>query len=286
VPGLLVLIPAQMTAVTAATVPAKPFVVYDATLYHSKPDLTLHGIRSLKIIYVTEFGENWHNSSSARNGLPEESTVTRLAKQWSESERIVAIDIEHWPLTGDAVKVQESLAKYRQVAKWFHEAAPSMNIGFFGIVPMAAYGWSLGGEDSTEYRAWQEHNDRLIPLAEQVDVMFPHLYTYYPDQTAWVRYATENIKEARRYGRPVYVFLWHRYESGGGFGGQEIPPDYWELQLNTAYEHADGLVIWGGWGKHGPEPWDEAAPWWQATKRFMSRLDGVAPRAPSDLKAR
>lgn len=274
--------PVSNNPATASTVPEK-FIVFDATLYQSKPDLSRFGLKSLRVIYVTEFGEQWYNSP-ARMQLPQEDSVKRLATKVASTEELVAIDIEHWPLTGDASTVQESINKYRQIAKWFHKAAPAMHIGFFGIVPMAAYGWSLKGPESTEYKSWQQINDGLIPIAREVDAIFPHAYTYYPDQEAWVRYATENIKEARRYGKPVYVFLWPRYESTPGrIVRKDLQADYWELQLETVRKLADGLVIWGGWGDTGPEQWNDDAPWWQVTKRFLNRIDTVAPARPKDF---
>lgn len=281
----LVYQPEAITAQLEASAP-RPFEVFDGTLYHSKPDLSRLGFKPLKIIYVTEFGEDWYYGPTKMQ-LPHEEVVKRVAKTAAGRERLVVIDIEHWPLTGAPTTVQESLAKYRKIAKWFREAAPSLELGFFGIVPMAAYGWSLKGSESLEYQSWQQINATLVPLAEETDVLFPYLYTYYPDQAKWVRFATENIKEARRYGKPVYVFLWPQYEEKAGqFAGKPVPADYWELQLETIRKFADGVVIWGGWGSNGPEPWNEDAPWWQVTKRFMDRIniDRVAPSEPSGLK--
>ena len=64
-----------------------------------------------------------------------------------------------------------------------------------------------------------------------------------------------------------------------------LPPDYWMLQLETITKHADGVVIWGGWGDHGPEPWNEEAPWWQVTKRFMQRLGPSSLSSPTAARA-
>jgi hypothetical protein len=268
--------PPPIEPTVSAAIP-RPFVVFDGTLFHSKPDLSRYGVMPLKIIYVSEFGEQWYNSA-ARMQLPDEHKVKQLAREMGVKESLVVIDIEHWPLTGDPRTVDESVRKYQQIARWFHEATPALRIGFFGIIPMAAYGWSLRGPESSEYKKWQQVNDRLIPLAQEVEVVLPHTYTYYPDETAWVRFAVENIKEARRYGKPVYVFLWPQYtEQAGSLAGKDVPPAYWRLQLETIRKHADGVVIWGGWGTNGPEPWNEDAPWWQATKRFISRIDRSVP---------
>ena len=132
---------------------------------------------------------------------------------------------------------------------------------------------------SVGYSTWQAENDRLAPLAKDVDAFFPSLYTFYADRNGWVRYATAQINEARRYGggKPVFVFLAPQYhESNKILGGRFIEPKYWKLQLETASQQADGIVIWGGW-KNGPAEWDEAAPWWKATKEFL-REKGICAK--------
>lgn len=274
--------PNAISAPVEASV-SRPFEVLDGTLYRSKPDLSSLGFKPLKIIYVSEFGKDW-SSGPTKMQLPPEDVVKQVARTAAATESLVVIDIEHWPLAGSPSLVQESLDKYRRIATWFHEAASTMEIGFFGIVPRAAYGWSLKGADSWEYQSWQQVNEALAPLAEKVDVMFPYAYTYYPDQAEWVRFATENIKEARRYGKPVYVFLWPQYvDNAGKLAGKPVPEDYWKLQLETVRKLADGMVIWGGWGPNGPEPWNEDAPWWKVTKRFLERHP---PQAPNSLKVR
>jgi hypothetical protein len=55
--------------------------------------------------------------------------------------------------------------------------------------------------------------------------------------------------------------------------------------LNTVYQHADGVVIWGGWGDNGPESWNEEAPWWQVTKRFMQRFNPPSLSPPTGVRA-
>ena len=50
-----------------------------------------------------------------------------------------------------------------------------------------------------------------------------------------------------------------------------IDADFWRLQLETVAEHADGVVIWGGWDfdHNRPARWDERVPWWQATRASL-----------------
>jgi hypothetical protein len=115
-----------------------------------------------------------------------------------------------------------------------------------------------------------------MQMTPYVDAIYPSLYTFYPDQDGWLKYALANISEARRYGKPVYVFLWPQYhESDPAVAWRFIPADYWRLELETAKQYADGIVIWGGWQYSGKRlnwllEWDDTAPWWIETQDFMA----------------
>lgn len=258
---------------SVSTAPAHPFVVYDGTLYKNKPSLSGYGIKPINILYVSRFWDNWNNNPR-KDELPDEKIVRQLAREAKDKDELVVLDIEHWALSGIDEVVTNSLEKYSTVLRWFRNEAPKLQVGYFGIMPRADYFGSRKGVDSRDYQTWQKENDRLRPLAGMVNVIFPYLYTFYPNQHDWVNFAVENIKEARRYGKPVYVFLWPQYsETNMLLAHQYIPKDFWRLQLETAREYADGIVIWGGWSKNGPEEWDDKAAWWQVTKEFMEKLD-------------
>lgn len=268
----------QLSAAAAPALPTEvsssKFKVFDGTLYRDKPDLGRYGIYPIEILYATRF---WPDTRSVRamEQLPDERRVRRAAREALAAKHPVVIDIEHWPLDGDDMQLHANLAKYATVLQWLRNEAPDLNLGYFERLPMAAYGWALDSPDSRDYRRWQAENERRGDLAPFVDAVYPPLYTYFPDRRDWVRYAMANLREAHRYGKPVYAFLWPQYsERNKELGQQYLPADYWRLQLETARKYADGIVIWGGWdGKHGaPAAWNEAAPWWQVTREFMSTL--------------
>lgn len=243
------------------------FVVFDGTMYRNKPDLSKYQIQPANIIYSGRF---W-NDKTRMGEVPSEHTVRRLAREAAERGDMTVIDIEHWLLNRSDAEVQESLLKYTTVAKWFRQEAPGTRIGYFGMFPLPDYDRARGALGYWRYRAWQQDNDRLKPLANVVDVIFPEAYTLQYDPAEWVKYATALITDARRYGKPVYVFLWPQYsEKNKLLAHQYLPTDFWQLQLDTAKRHADGVVIWGGWdGKNQQAAeWDETAPWWQVTKHF------------------
>lgn len=256
----------------------KTFVVFDSTLYADKPDLTLYGIKPIAILYAGQFGHEWVKDVTK---LPDKASVQRLAREAGAKSRSVVIDIEHWPVKGDSDQVQESVSKYMTVLQWFKEAAPELLVGYYGVPPLRDYWRAIRPPTSKEWQSYSEDNDRLKPLAGAVDLVFPSLYTFYTDQGGWVRYAYGQIAEARRCanGKPVYVFLWPQYhDSNRELKGTYLANDYWRLELETAKQYADGIILWGGWGNNNrPAKWEEDAGWWKVTKEFMNTIQRPNP---------
>lgn len=248
----------------------RPFMVYDATLYKNKPDLSKYGIHPLNILYVARFYEKGEPSER----MPSRNRVKKIAQEAATKGEMIVIDIEQWPVKGDDAVVADSVRKYTQLAKWMHEFEPRLRIGFYALPPLQDYYRAISGPGSTEYTAWQKDNDRLRSIVAAVDVLFPSAYTFFANRQEWKQYAIEQIREARRFEKPVYVFLWPQYHESNRFYGETyLSPEYWRLELETAREYADGVVIWGGWSKGGPASWDEQAPWWRVTQKFMSQME-------------
>ena len=264
----------------------KPFIVLDGTGYSNKPDLSVYGIGPIPLAYTAEFGPDWYKDADR---LPDLTAVQAVARRKAQQKGLlVALDIEHWPLNGSPDSVRDSLTKYMTVLQWFKAAAPGLLVGYYGAPPLHDYSRAIKDTSSQEHQAWMAMNDQLRSLASAVDVLFPSLYTLYPDQAGWKKFAIAEIEEARRYGggKPVYVFLWPQYhDSNLIVGGQYLSADYWLLELETAKEYADGIVIWGGWDMKLNKPmiWDESAPWWKVTKEFMKSTDQSPPPVPGGL---
>ena len=269
----------------AQSIPSpKPFLVFDGTLYSDKPDLSVYGIRPITVAYAGSFGSDWYKQADR---LPDLQAVQAVARDAQQKGHVVVLDIEHWPLGGSPDSVQDSLTKYKTVLQWFRDAAPGFSVGYYGAPPIQDYWRAIKEASSQEHRAWMAENNRVRSLAGAVDVLFPSLYTFYPDQAGWKKYAIAQIEEARRYGngKPVYVFLWPQYhDSNLLLGNRFLPEDYWLLELETARQYADGIVIWGGWGTdNSPARWDENAAWWTVTKKFMKNREQSPPVAPTSL---
>jgi hypothetical protein len=159
--------------------------------------------------------------------------------------------------------------------EWIHTEAPGIRMGYFGIIPQPAYSWSLKSESSRQFQDWQVNNEALKPIATMVDVIFPCIYTYYNNPDEWRKFAIQTIREAKRYGKMVYCFIWPQYsEKNKILKHSYIDSDFWSLQLRTVYEHADGIVIWGGWDGDTNKPlvWDNEAAWYKETKYFLENI--------------
>lgn len=273
--------PSSIEPTASASIP-RPFVVFDATLYKDKPSLAPYQIRPITLLYESRL----FVADQPPAAVPHEDIVRSLAYELRDSQEPVVLDIERWPLKGDEITVRSTVDKFLKVFSWFEKEAPRVAFGVYGTVPVPDYWRAIRDPASAEFQSWQQDNDRLERISDRVDALFPSIYTFYPDRQGWVTYAIAQIAEARRKakGKPVYAFLWPQYHGSNELLGlRPLDQSYWELQLNTVYQHADGVVIWGGWGENGPEPWNEEAPWWQVTKRFMSRLDQTAPAVPKDF---
>ena len=173
-------------------------------------------------------------------------------------------------------QVDKSIADMRQAIGWLRDERPQLKVGIYGYMSQsddyAATIWSGDIQNLAQtdpwYAAslpkfaeriadWQATSDYLSPLANDVDYMFPALYTGTTDPNSWADVARNTIEDSRRYGKPVIPFIWPYYHEGIGnsLGGTELPQGYWQRQLDTVRDFADGAVIWNQHAVIGNEPW-------------------------------
>ncbi len=241
---------------------ASRFVIYDGTAYLHKPDLALFGVMPITVIYS---GSLW-KSMKAPIEIPDANTIHALALRARKSTGIAVMDIECWPVLGDPAAVARGIHNYEGTLRLFKQASPTLRIGYYGVAPTWNYWIAIGAHDTAGYKLWQAENDRVAPVAAIADVLFPAIYTFYKDRDGWRKYAIANIKEAHRIapGKPVYVFLLPQFDEAGK-APDYLPREYWRMELETAREYANGVVIWGGSG----QTWEDRAPWWLETQAFL-----------------
>lgn len=237
----------------------------EAMSFEGMPDLRTVGLERASII------AHWMwPKSKISDQLPSRTLVNRHVKNAvTAGQKIIILDIEHWPVTGADYQVKDSIMKYRTVAQWAADAGPDAVIGYYGVAPIRDYWRALLPPNNYQYQRWQRENSRIAEIVQDVKALFPSLYTFYDDPLGWERYAVANLKEARRIsgGKPVYAFLWPYYhESNRKLSGTPLRGDYWRRQLKLVREHADGVVIWGGWQQR----WDPNAAWWLETLSMLA----------------
>lgn len=265
----LALVPLQ--AAVARDNQTHRFELFDAMLFSGQPDFSKYGFKHLRIVDDHElYGPGQSNTS-----VPSVEQIKKIVAGGAGPGGIIVIDLEQWPMTG--ANAAASRQNYIETLDRFRKASPNGKFGLYDVLPGRQYWPAMGPRGGAVYRSWEQSVDLTRPIVPHVDALFPSLYTFYPDQSGWVRYATENLRQARRIadGKPVYCFLWPQYHDSAATPFALIPGDYWRLQLETCRKLADGVVIWGGYtSKNGftQLPWDDNADWWKATLNFVKTL--------------
>lgn len=244
------------------------FGLYQALIYRGMPGLEKFGISRVKII------DRGALTDDTADPKVDPQRVEALVASVPHDQTPLVLDFEQFHTSGSADTVNRSIQRLNDIGAAFRRALPGRRIGHYGAIPIRDYWRAITNDrNNAKFRAWQEENDRLALLEKQVDVLFPSLYTFYDDKEGWRRYAIAQICEARRISnKPVIAFLWPEYhDSNQRVRDRFLPGDYWQLQLETVYRYADGVVIWGGYDLQNRQPrdWDENAEWWKRTKAFL-----------------
>jgi hypothetical protein len=253
----------------AAARPApRGFLIFDGLLYSPMPDL-----RELGMPKLLGAGSTW--SKNVSHDQVDPAGIKSAVEYLRGLTRNYYFDLEEWRLLGvPREEVDANIDKLARTADIARQVAPDMKFGFYGVAPRSPY-WAvlLNKKDDLE-ELWTTNRHSAV-IAARVDYLFPSLYTFYDDPSGWELAALATLKEARQYDKPVYPFLWPEFhDSNVKLRGTQIPREFWRRQLELCRQHADGLVLWGGF----KQLWDEEAPWWVETKSFVKSLG--APSSP------
>ncbi len=252
------------------------------------------GVDDILITYGDLFGRG--PNGELLDDMVAEHRVREFARRAADSGRKWVVDIEHWAHDinkADEATVQETMDKFLQLIEWAKDERPHVEIGIYGIMPIRNY-WTpnelerrtaqleeakadgnafwigvfqdLVDTEQSRYDKWENANDFLQPLADQVDFIVPSLYTFYDNPEAWETYAEHNLEQAASYGKPVIPFLMPHYHNAGPLTGEMNGEDF-RAQLDFVRDNADGVVIWRGFSA-----WDTGEGWWQATTDFTAAL--------------
>jgi hypothetical protein len=256
------------------------FEVYQSMGFDTLPTAVMdkHGIKQLTLY---GHGHLWVKKDPF---LPEPNFAeikNRASASKKNNDTLVSLDIEMWEFDPKVTsKNKKTIDRFVNVAKTFRQQSPDVRFGFYSQLPLRNYWDPIRNSKklASGYADWQAVNRSMQPIADQVDVIMPSLYTFYKDRAGWLIYAEENIKEARKYGKPVYIYLWPQYtpDTDAKLARAEfIDHDFWKLQLETVFRLADGVIIWTPKGIN--QKWNENAPWWNFSKRNASGWRRIHP---------
>jgi|SRR5688572_19892171 hypothetical protein len=249
-----------ITPTAGAAEQPQAFDARNAMRFANLPDLTRYGLKDVTVVYANALWPKKVQRSEPDTSFIRSETIPRMRRKATD---LVVIDVEHWDLTGTSPDaIERNIKRYVTILDTFRTHMPGVRIGLYSTVPIRNYWTPVKGKPA-ELATWRSENERLKPIADASDVIFPSLYTFYDDRDGWLTYAQANIAEAKQYGRPVYPFLWPQYHTTWG----PIDRDFWRLQLETVYDNADGMVIWSP--AKGKPRWNPEAPWWQETVDFL-----------------
>lgn len=242
---------------------AKSFPIFESVSYTNRPNSI--GFKRATILYEDML---WRNGEP-KTGPPNTDSLNywvNLIRTLNYNGPLI-LDIEHWPIYTDPTTRQYMV----DILNAFKVPNRLYQVGYYAMIPQRNHIEALS-PGSSGYLAWQQRNTFVKPIADAEEILFPSLYTLYPDQIRWDQYTLENIKEARRIAptKKLYCVLWPQYHqvTPGGIGLTYIDPEFWWHQLMTVFRLCDGLIIWR---INDGQTWREDYPWYLVTKEFAKR---------------
>jgi hypothetical protein len=243
---------------------SKSFIVTHSMNYKNAVDLSAYGVPKSPMIY-----EALLFPSRKSDEIIEGEELKRVINGIKLGPLPLIIDIERWSIYSDNEDARgKSREKFLKVLESIRAARPGIKVGYYDVVPVMRYWPVVDVARKSEKRSWENLNKRAAEdFVPHVDAIFPSLYTLYGDQQGWKAYAEETLRVTKSFGKPVYCFLWPKYQGGDReLTGKYLSAEYWNLELETCYKYADGIVIWN----HEPnKEWDPNTEWWQQTLKFM-----------------
>lgn len=256
--------------------------IFEGLLHSGKPNLeALYRVGYIPMV-TKNAGSPPYPGWEDELGLPTAAWYDAMVAATNPPRNIILLDHEQWPY-GTQAERQATAAKYVTLYQEIKSRRPGWRIGWYTDPVRRQFFSSIADPASAGYRTWQaENNDLAAIMAPFTDVFMPSLYVHYssdhgPQNLDWITtYLIAHINEAKRlrrmYGRmesPIYPYVWWRRADDA----RDLDAHVWELVVRTVLEHADGLVLWGGFkttAPAGPLPWDENAPWWVTIKARLT----------------
>lgn len=223
----------------ASALPAFSFDYYDEGKCSRPFYLNNVGVKHVEILYEYNF---WGGRQDRKIYPETEKIISALQRVATD---LVVIDIEIWDSGKDYS--EDVFNNYLVLASDIRKIRKDIQFGFYGVLPKRGFYEAISELNTPKRKNWIDSNDARKPLAAAVDVLFPSLYTFYPDRARWITFAENQLKEAKRLAgnKKVIAFVWPRYhESNRILGGRYIGKEFFFAQLSFLQSHADGVIVW------------------------------------------
>lgn len=217
----------------------KTVKIFDATKYGNPPT----GLdSSLVMVYESEL------FSTADRSQVDYQKVAEVAQQ-NQNADIVCLDIEVWKTNdGNIIQLNDSLSKFREVARTFKENAPKPALGLYAIPPRTDARMAPSLEFSTDYSRWRELCERMEMLGDYIDVIFPTFYARYEDQVTQQKMIQQYMYAAHRYGIkrviPFYAPYFVGVVDNPEITDQMLSGAYTQMIMDVIAKHTDEMALW------------------------------------------
>ena len=178
----------------AAAENAQAFDARNAMRFSNLPDLTPYGLKDVTVVYASELWPKKARRSEPDLSFIRAETIPRVRRKATD---LVVIDVEHWDLSGTSSDtIEDNIQRYVAILDTFQSHMPASRLGLYSMVPIRNY-WTPVRGKAGDLASWRAENERLKPIADASDIIFPSLYTFYDDRDGWLTYAKANMDEAK-----------------------------------------------------------------------------------------
>ena len=255
-----------VSASAAAGLPADrgaaSFPVYDNSAY--RVDLERFGAVKSNIVYEAPVAQlaaqrpgdfRGARPSWAELALPPRAAYEALVRRTVRHPGPVVLDFETLYIRGSSAAAHRHYRKLQTLLAWTHAAVPGRTVGYYGVL----------GNTAPRYFGLERQ------LARHENALFPSLYTFSNNLSAWHARFRQIMGEARSVarGKPVYAYIRPQYHDGTKLAGRYLTPAHWRYELQVAKQLCSGVVIWG---PHQSVP---DLRWVQATASFLGSRRAV-----------
>jgi hypothetical protein len=264
-----------------------PRMLFDTMGSSNKPPIPTLQRMLLTGNVFTEASRRAYEGSRPRDPwllVPDERKARITAVEAKQAGGIpICFDIEDFPLDArhsPSADIDRSVREIAKVVHWARAQDPAVRIFLYAYLPHtnaheadaeytlattqptgASYAWWQNAKDDIQssLARWRDANERLrngpsrpVSLAELFDGVCPSLYIFpeikKPDPIRGIKtYVWMHLEEARKYGKPIYPFIWPRfYETD-----EPVDLTLWVNLVREIMIHGDGAILWDGYR----QPW-------------------------------